>query len=172
MTNDKKCIDIVFKYDILIDKGKSEMLRIIVKTNDNPALLFIRLALGIVMFPHGAQKVFGWFGGSGFEKTIQIFTTNMNFPLWIPILLMIIEFVGSLGLIFGFLTRLCALGIGTSMAVCAFMNHLQNGFFINWFGQQKGEGFEYHILVVGIALALIIGGGGLFSLDKTFSKRG
>ena len=146
------------------------MFKAIYKTDDKPSLFFIRLSLGIVMFPHGAQKVFGWFGGTGFLETIEIFTAQLHFPLFIPILLMIIELIGSIGLIFGFLTRLCALGIGTSIAVCAYLNHLQNGFFMNWFGQQKGEGYEYHILVVGMALALITDGGGFFSLDRKLQK--
>ena len=96
--------------------------------------------------------------------------TQMGFPTGMAVLLMVIEFFGSLGLIFGFLTRLCALGIGTSIAVCAYMNHIQNGFFMNWFGTQKREGVEYHILVLGIALALIVKGGGFLSFDRTLVK--
>lgn len=84
---------------------------------------------------------------------------------------MITEFFGSLGLIFGLFTRISALGIGISMSVCAYINHFKNGFFMNWFGQQKGEGFEFHILVVGISLALLVKGGGLISLDRMFSKK-
>jgi putative oxidoreductase len=146
------------------------MFKMILKTDDSLTPIFLRLSLGVVMFAHGAQKVLGLFGGAGFEKTIEIFKTQMGFPTWITVLLMIIELFGSLGLIFGFLTRLCALSIGTSMAVCAYMNHLKNGFFMNWFGTQKGEGFEYHILVLGIALALIVKGGGLLSFDKALMK--
>lgn len=146
------------------------MFKMILKTDDSLTPIFLRLSLGVVMFAHGAQKVLGLFGGAGFEKTIEIFKAQMGFPTWITVLLMIIEFFGSLGLIFGFLTRLCALGIGTSMTVCAYMNHLKNGFFMNWVGTQKGEGFEYHILVLGIALALIVKGGGLLSFDKALTK--
>lgn len=145
------------------------MFKAILRTDDSLAPLFIRLALGIVMFAHGAQKVLGWFGGLGFEKTIQVFTTQMNAPLSMVLLLMFIEFFGALGLIFGLLTRPSALSIGTAMAVCAYMNHLQNGFFMNWFGYQKGEGFEFHILVIGIALTLMIRGGGLISIDRALS---
>ncbi|MFA5847557.1 MAG: DoxX family protein, partial [Thermodesulfovibrionales bacterium] len=128
------------------------MFKSILKTDNSISPLFIRLALGAVMFAHGSQKVLGWFGGAGFEKTIQIFS-GLHFPFWMTLLLMFIEFFGSLGLIFGFLTRPSALGIGAAMAACAYMNHLKNGFFMNWFGQQKGEGFEFHVLVVGICLA-------------------
>lgn len=81
-------------------------------------------------------------------------------PLAIVLLLMAVEFLGSVFLILGVLTRLWALGIGAAMAVCALMNHVQHGIFMNWFGQQKGEGFEFHILVVGMAIALIVIGGG------------
>ena len=140
------------------------------RTTGSPALLFIRIALGIVIFAHGSQKVFGWFGGPGFMGTIETFTKNMNFPLWMVILLMVIELLGSIGLILGFLTRLSALGIGISISVCAYLYHIQNGFFMNWFGQQKGEGVEYHILVVGICLALLIQGGGPLSLDRNIPK--
>lgn len=146
-------------------------MNVFLKTSNSPALLFIRVALGVVMFAHGAQKVLGWYGGPGFEKTIEIFQTQMHFQPWLTILLMAIEFLGSLGLILGVFTRLAALGIGTSISVCAYMNHLQNGFFMNWSGNQPGEGFEFHILVVGIALALFVSGGGLLSADKLMARK-
>lgn len=143
--------------------------RLIFGTDDSIAQLFLRLALGIVIFPHGAQKAFGWFGGAGIMKTIEIFADKMHFPPLLTLLLIFTEVFGSIGLIMGFFTRLSALGIGTSMAICAYMNHLQNGFFMNWFGQQKGEGYEFHILVVGIALSLLIKGGGFLSIDRKVS---
>jgi putative oxidoreductase len=146
-------------------------MSVFLKTSNSPALLFIRVALGVVMFAHGAQKVLGWYGGTGFEKTIETFQAQMHFEPWLTMLLMAIEFFGSLGLILGLFTRLAALGIGTSISVCAYMNHLQNGFFMNWFGTQQGEGFEFHILVVGIALALLVSGGGLLSADKLLAKK-
>lgn len=146
------------------------MFRWFFETNGNPSLFFTRLALGIVVLPHGMQKVFGLWGGQGFWGTIASFEKVAGFPMGMTILLMAIEFLGSLGLILGFCTRLAAFGIGTSMTVCALMGHIQNGFFMNWSGTQKGEGFEYHILVLGIALALMIGGGGLWSLDRAISR--
>lgn len=146
------------------------MLSAITRTDNSPAQLFIRLALGVVMFPHGAQKVLGWFHGPGFEKTIQIFT-GMGFPFWSVILLMVVELLGSLLLILGFLTRLWALGIGASITICMFMNHVQYGFFMNWFGKQQGEGFEFHLLVIGIALALVVKGGGMLSIDQTLGGK-
>ncbi len=146
------------------------MVKAVLKTSDSVALLFIRLALGVVMFPHGAQKVFGWFGGPGFSKTLEVFNLQFGFPSALTGLVMAIELLGSIGLITGFFTRLSALAIGASIASCALMNHVQNGFFMNWFGAQPGEGIEYHLLVVGIALALAIKGGGMFSVDKAFSR--
>jgi putative oxidoreductase len=146
------------------------MLKIFLKTDRSPAQLFIRVVLGVVMFPHGAQKALGWFGGPGFAQTLQAFA-DMGFPVWSSLVLMGIELVGAILLIFGFFTRLWALGIGISITICMFMNHVQNGFFMNWFGQQKGEGFEYHILVIGIAFVLIIKGGGLLSVDGAISKK-
>jgi len=139
------------------------------KNDASVALLFIRLALGIVVFAHGAQKVLGWFGGAGFGKTIEIFTMQLAYPLWIVLLLMFIEFCGSIGLILGLMTRLSALGIAASMAVCAYQSHLQNGFFMNWFGQQAGEGIEYHLLVLGMCFALMARGGGNMALDRALA---
>jgi putative oxidoreductase len=147
------------------------MFKQFLRTDNSPAQLFIRLALGVVMFPHGAQKVLGWFGGPGFAKTLQAFA-GMGFPMWLVIALMVVESLGSLLLIAGFLTRLWALGIGTSITICMLMNHVQHGFFMNWFGQQKGEGFEYHILVIGICLALLIKGGGMLSVDRGVAPSG
>lgn len=146
------------------------MLKALFRTSNSFSFLVLRIALGVVMFPHGAQKVLGWYGGPGYEKTIEIFTTNMHFPLLFVLLLMAAEFAGSLFLIIGFLTRVSALAIGTSMSICAYMNHLQHGFFMNWLGNQKGEGFEFHILVAGIALALVFGGAGMLSVDKKLGK--
>ncbi len=147
------------------------MLTSLFRTDGSKGTLFLRLALGSVMFPHGAQKVLGLFGGPGYEKTLEIFTTKLHFPASAVILLMITEFVGSLCVAAGLFTRIFSLAIGISMAVCAYLNHLQNGFFMNWFGTQKGEGFEFHILVVGIALALVVNGGGAFSLDRRLVKK-
>lgn len=147
------------------------MFKALLRTDNNMGSIFLRLALGIVMFPHGAQKVLGLFGGPGYEKTVEMFTTKMHFPVYAVILLMITEFVGSLCLITGLFTRVFALAIGISMAICAYGNHIQNGFFMNWMGNQKGEGFEFHILVAGIALALAVKGGGAFSIDKMIAKK-
>ncbi len=145
------------------------MFKKFLKTDNSPAQLFIRLALGVVMFPHGAQKVLGWFGGPGFTKTLQAFA-GMGFPDWSVVALVGVESLGAVLLVFGFLTRLWAIGIGASLTLCMFLSHVQHGFFMNWFGQQQGEGFEYHLLVIGICLALLIKGGGALSVDRKLSS--
>jgi len=141
------------------------MFKEFLRTDNSPAQLFIRIALGAVIFPHGAQKVFGWFGGQGIEKTLQAFAA-MGFPTWATGCLMVVETLGAVLLILGFITRLWALGVGISISICMYLNHLQHGFFMNWLGVQKGEGFEYHLLVLGICLALLLRGGGMISVDR------
>lgn len=125
----------------------------------------LRITLGLVIFPHGAQKVLGWFGGHGFEGTMGFFTGTMGIPAVFAFLAILAEFAGSLGLLAGLLTRVAAFGIAVTMAVAIFMVHLSNGFFMNWGGTQKGEGFEYHLLVLGIAVAVMIRGAGAASVD-------
>ena len=144
----------------------------IFKTADSWSLLILRLAVGIVIFPHGAQKLFGWFGGNGFAATMGFFTNKMNIPAFFAFLAIIAESLGSMGLITGFLTRVAAFGVLCNMIVAVWMVHWPHGFFMNWFGKQKGEGFEYHILVIGICLALLISGGGKWSVDRAISPGG
>ena len=134
-------------------------------------MLYLRLLLAAVMFPHGAQKALGWFGGHGFGATMQSFTGQMEIPAVFAFLAITAEFFGPLTLVLGLFTRLAAFGIGTTIAVAAFKVHLANGFFMNWSGQQKGEGFEYHILVFAIALALMFKGGGRWALDSLIAER-
>jgi putative oxidoreductase len=147
------------------------MFRKLVSTSDDRVALFLRVALGLVMFPHGAQKALGWFGGYGFSGTMQFFTQQAHIPALFAFLAITAEFAGSLGLLSGFLTRVAAFGILCNMVVAAATTHLANGFFMNWFGNQKGEGFEYHILAAAIAIAVIIRGGGTASVDRALSQR-
>jgi putative oxidoreductase len=141
------------------------MLRKLFATNKDIVPIFLRLTLGAVMFPHGAQKVLGWFGGGGFKVTLEGMT-GMGLPAAIVVMVMTAEFLGSLGLVFGFLTRLSALGVISVMLGAIFTVHQQYGFFMNWMGKQAGEGFEYHLLAIGIAVALLVRGGGAFSIDR------
>ena len=145
------------------------MLRKLMATQPRVSLLLVRLLLGGVMFPHGAQKVFGWWGGFGLSGTIQGFTTHMGIPLVFAWLAVAAEFLGSLGLIVGLLTRVAAFGIAVNMVVAVVMVHMKNGFFMNWMGNQKGEGFEYHLLAIAAALVLMIDGAGVASLDRALT---
>ena len=146
------------------------MMRKLITTDDNPATTILRLMLGIVFFAHGAQKMLGWFGGYGFNGTMQFFTETMHIPAFFAFLAICAEFFGGLGLIFGFLTRIAAFGIAANMVVAVAMVHGHVGFFMNWSGTQKGEGFEYHLLVLAIAAFLIIKGGGAASVDRALSS--
>ena len=141
------------------------------KTGGSWENLFLRLTLGMVMFPHGAQKVLGWYGGGGFLATIHTFSNNLHIPAALTLLVMSAEFLGSIGLVLGLFTRLGAFGILCNMTGAIFLVHLPNGFFMNWFGKQAGEGFEYHLLAIAIALALVIGGGGRFSADGAIYRK-
>lgn len=138
------------------------------RTHDRWSLLIVRLALGGVMLPHGAQKLLGWFGGAGFPGTMGMFTSQ-GMPALLAFLVIVSESFGSLGLIVGLLTRVAAFGSASVMLGAIAMVHWQNGFFMNWFGKGTGEGFEYHLLALGMALALLIDGGGKWSLDRAIS---
>ena len=145
------------------------MLSRLLKTPDDKVLTLMRLVLGIVFFVHGSQKMLGWFGGYGFKATMGFFTQNMHIPAVFAFLAIAAEFFGGLGLILGLLTRIAAFGITVNMLVAIFTVHLPNGFFMNWTGQQKGEGFEYHLLVLAMTIALMVRGAGAFSADRAIS---
>jgi putative oxidoreductase len=140
------------------------------ETTDSWSQLILRVTLGVVMFPHGAQKLLGSFGGPGFAGTMNMFTQKMGIPAVFAFLVIITESLGSVGLIVGFLTRMAAFGIFCIMVVAIAMVHWPNGFFMNWMGNQPGEGFEYHLLVIGIASVLIIWGGGKWSVDRIVAR--
>ena len=145
------------------------MLKKLFQTPDDKVMTLLRLVLGVVFFAHGSQKMLGWFGGYGFKGTMGFFTQTMHIPAVFAFLAIAAEFFGGLGLLLGLLTRIAAFGITVNMLVAIFMVHLPNGFFMNWTGQQKGEGFEYHLLVLAITVALMIRGAGAFSLDRAIS---
>ena len=133
--------------------------------------LILRLTLGLVMFPHGAQKLLGWYGGSGFEGTMGFFTQTMGMPWVVAFLVIIGESFGSVALLAGLLTRFTAVSLGVIMLGAIAMVHLQHGFFMNWFGKQQGEGYEYHLLVIGIAIALLVTGAGRWSADRMIAEK-
>ena len=141
------------------------------RTDNDVATAIVRLVLGVVFFAHGAQKLLGWFGGYGFTGTMGFFTGVLHIPAIFAFLAIIAEFFGGLGLIFGFLTRVAAFGILSNMVVAIAMVHSQFGFFMNWTGAQKGEGYEYHLLILATTVLLIIRGAGAASVDRVLSSR-
>ncbi|MBZ5728867.1 MAG: DoxX family protein [Acidobacteriia bacterium] len=146
------------------------MLKRLLATADSLPLTVVRLGLGITMFPHGAQKMMGWFGGQGFGATMGSFE-HEGIPAVFAFLAIAAEFFGALGLILGFLSRIAAFGVLCTMVVAVGLVHGANGFFMNWAGTQKGEGFEYHVLAIALSVAVVIGGGGDFSVDRAAARR-
>ncbi|MGO9517900.1 MAG: DoxX family protein [Candidatus Korobacteraceae bacterium] len=146
------------------------MFHKLLATSNDLTLTVVRLVLGLVFFAHGAQKMLGWFGGYGFHGTMGFFTQQMGIPAPLAFLAICAEFFGGLGLIFGLLARIAALGIMVNMMVAVAKVHSANGFFMNWTGQQKGEGFEYHVLALAMAAAIMIAGSGAWSVDRALSK--
>ena len=145
------------------------MFKKLLDTRDDWTLTLIRVVAGGVMLPHGMQKMFGWFGGAGFTATLHNFSLR-GFPAPLVFLVIMAEFFGSLGLILGCLSRIAAFGIAVDMAVAAITTTSHFGMFINWSGKQKGEGMEYQFLMIGMTLAILIAGGGAFSVDRLLMK--
>jgi putative oxidoreductase len=146
------------------------MFKKLLQTESDTATLILRVMLGVVFFPHGMQKLLGWFGGYGFSGTYGFFTGSMGIPALFAVLAILAEGLGSLGLLTGFLTRVAAFGISMNMIVAVLMIHHKFGFFMNWDGKQAGEGIEYHVLVIAIGIALMIRGGGKWSVDRAIAK--
>lgn len=140
------------------------------QTEDRWAPFILRIMLALVIFPHGAQKLLGWFGGNGFEGTMGFFTQQMGLPWVIAFLVIMGESIGALALAAGFLTRFTAAGLGIIMLGAIATVHWPNGFFMNWFGAQAGEGFEFHLLVIGMGLSLMMTGAGKWSVDRVIGK--
>jgi putative oxidoreductase len=140
-------------------------------TDEDWSGLILRWTAGLVMFPHGAQKLLGWFGGHGFNGTMGFFTQNLGLPLIVAFLVIIGESLGSVALLAGLLTRFTAASFIIIMVGAIVMSHLPHGFFMNWYGQQQGEGYEYHLLIIGISLALILTGAGRWSIDRMIAGK-
>ncbi len=148
------------------------LLTRITATSADMGPLVARVALGLAIFPHGAQKALGWFGGYGLTGTMGFFTGQLHIPAVFAALAIAAEFLGAIGLIVGGLSRIAAFGIAATMAVAALMVHAQYGFFINWTGAQAGNGIEYQVLAIGLALVVMLEGGGAYSLDRLVGQRG
>jgi putative oxidoreductase len=149
------------------------MWKRLLQTSDDVTDLILRLVLGVVIFPHGAQKALGWFGGNGFSGTLGFFTGKMGIPTVFALLVIAAEFLGSLGLFVGLLARVAAFGIFCVMAVAVTMVHSKVGFFMNWDGKMPAgnEGFEYHILALALAFAVMVRGAGPVSFDRVLSGK-
>jgi putative oxidoreductase len=141
------------------------MLDRFLATDTSKTLLFQRIALGIIILPHGMQKALGWFGGYGFDNTMTYFTDHLGVPAPFALLVILGESLGAFALIVGAGTRLTALGVVATMAGAILMEHLPYGFFMNWSGTQGGEGFELHLLAIALAIPLVIRGGGAYAVD-------
>jgi putative oxidoreductase len=146
------------------------MFQKLMRTNDDFVVTLLRLVAGAVFFAHGAQKALGWFGGFGFRGTLGFFTQQMHIPAPLAVLAIAAEFLGGIGLIVGFLGRVAAFGIFCNMTVAVALIHRHFGLFANWEGNQKGEGFEYHLLAMVICLAIMIRGSGALSIDRSASR--
>ncbi len=144
---------------------RSNLLGSLLATSNDLAPTIARLTLGLIILPHGLQKTVGWFGGYGFSGTMGFFTETMGIPAIFALLAIVAESLGALALIAGFLTRVASAGIATVMLVAILTVHQSNGFFMNWTGSQAGEGFEYHLLALGLAVITVIKGGGRGSVD-------
>lgn len=147
------------------------MKKLFITNPGNYAALIVRITAGAIMFPHGAQKVFGWFGGYGYQGTMGFLTGTMHLPWIVAIAVIFVEFVGSIALILGLATRFFAFAMICNMIGIIYTAHLPNGFFMNWSGQQAGEGYEYHLLFIGLCLSLLISGAGALSFDAKVGRR-
>jgi putative oxidoreductase len=146
------------------------MVRKLITTDNDMATTVLRLMLGVIFFAHGAQKTLGWFGGYGFTGTMGFFTGVMHIPAVFAFLAIAAEFLGGLGLILGLLTRVASFGIFCNMIVAVALVHSRFGFFMNWTGAQKGEGYEYHLLLLATLAFLMIRGAGAASVDRVLSS--
>lgn len=147
-------------------------MKAFLETDTNNSLLAIQRALlGAVMLPHGAQKLLGWFGGYGFDGTMKFFTQTMQFPAVLALLIILAESLGALALLAGLGTRLAAFGISAVMLGAIATTHWKVGFFMNWFGNQAGEGYEFHLLALALSVPLLIAGGGRCALDSWVRSR-
>jgi putative oxidoreductase len=141
------------------------MIEGLVRTTADWVPAIARLVLGIVFFAHGAAKMLGWFGGAGFNATLQTLNEQLRIPRPIAVLVISAELFGGLGLIVGLLSRIAAVGIVLTMLGAIVIVNRRYGLFMDWYGNRKGHGFEYHLLAIALALVVIIKGAGAFSLD-------
>lgn len=146
------------------------MKRLIFSTENGWAGLALRITAAVVMFPHGAQKLLGWYGGYGFTGTMGFFTETVHLPWLVGFLVILIEFFGPMALLIGFASRIWSILLSILVVGIVFTSHIQNGFFMNWYGTFTGEGVEYFLLFLGILIGLLITGSGKYSVDRILFK--
>lgn len=148
------------------------MFERLMATPNDPTLTVLRVTLGLVIAAHAAQKVFGWFGGAGFEGTVDIFSNVYGIPPALGTLAIVVEVLSTIGIIAGAFSRLAAAGVIVIMIGAIVTVVGPNGFFMNWFGQMDAglEGYEYHLLAIAMGLAIVVRGGGSLSVDRLFSS--
>lgn len=142
----------------------------LLKTNPNLGFSIARWTLGLAMLPHGAQKLLGLFGGYGYTATMDALTSQMGLPSIIAFSVIMIEFFGSISLLLGLFSRFWALALTGMFIGIILTTQLEHGFFMNWYGNQAGEGYEFSLLIIGLALSVVINGSGKWSLDGFISK--
>lgn len=147
-----------------------KLVKQLLKTNPIIGFSIARWTLGLVIFPHGAQKLFGLFGGYGYPATMESLTTQMGLPSIVAFSVIMIEFFGSISLVLGFFSRFWALSLAGMFTGIIITTQLEHGFFMNWFGNQAGEGYEYSLLIIGLALSVVVNGSGKWSIDSLISK--
>lgn len=146
------------------------MVESLMTTPSDWSLAIIRVVLGLIFFAHGAQKMLGWYGGHGLAQSMQTFTEQLHLPSALAFLVIVGEFLGGIGLVIGLFSRPAALFIAFTMLGAIAMVHLRHGLFLNWFGNKKGHGIEYHLLAIALSLVVIVKGAGAFSLDRLIDQ--
>ena len=141
------------------------MLLHLISTDSDWTLCMIRIILGVVFFAHGSQKLLGWFGGPGLKETVHTLHESLGLPIPLALLAVAAEFLGGLGLIAGLMGRVAAGGIALVMLAAIVMVHRRYGLFLDWFGDRKGHGYEYHLLAITLATAIVVKGSGAASMD-------
>jgi putative oxidoreductase len=157
-------------YPVRVSQRRSGRLAAFLSTTESVTPTLLRLALGGVIFGHGLQKVFGWFGGYGIEGTLGFFK-SLGMPSALGALVILSDFVGSLALVAGLATRFSAAAAFAVMLGAMLLVHWPNGFFMNWGGAAHGEGYEFHLLAMAMAISLVLSGGGRASLDGWLARK-
>ena len=151
----------------------TSMIKILLQTDSDYVYTFLRIIAGIIVFPYGMQKLFGWFSAPGFgprgiDSALRQITAK-HVPKFIAWLIIIGQSFGSIALLFGFVGRIAAGGLFI-IFTGALIVHLPDGWTLNWFGAKKGEGVEYFVLLLSVLLVIVIRGSGALSIDGWLTR--